>query len=79
MPRRPFKLLVLRHKLLESKDFLQQINAAKNRNKVKSILFEATLQNLLTLEALIIAYFDKDQGIPLDRKSFQKLKRSGYL
>ena len=79
MPRRPFKFLALQKKLVESKAFLRKINATRNRNKLKSILFEATLQNLLALESLIIAYFDPDQEIPFDKRTFKKLKRSGLL
>ena len=78
MPRRPFKLLTLNKKLLESRAFLKRINSTRNREKLKALLFEATPQNLLTLESLIIAWFDPDQELPFDNKAYKKLKRSGF-
>ena len=78
MPRRSFKFFTLQKKLHKSKDFLKKINATKNKEKLKSVLFEASPQDLLTLESLIIASFD-EQEIPFSDSDYRKLERSGLL
>ena len=50
----------------------------KNKEKLKSVLFEASPQDLLTLESLIIASFD-EQEIPFSDSDYRKLERSGLL
>ena len=78
MPRRVLKYMRLRDQLLKHKSFLQKLDKVKSKDKIKSIISEATPQEILVLCNLIVAHFDEPQEIKFERKVARKIKTSRY-
>ena len=60
--------------------FLKSLRTAATKQKIKSYLFEASDRQIRLIQNLLIAFFDEKEGpIPLPKKKFEILKKSGKL
>ena len=78
MSSRPVKHIALRNKLFSHKDFILRINKSKSKSKLRSLIKEASDNEIRTLQNLVIAFFDK-YPIEISVRNWQTLKRSGKV
>ena len=78
MSSRPVKHIALRSKLSTHKDFILRINKSKSTSKLRSLIKEASDNEIRTLQNLVIAFFDK-YPIEISVRNWQTLKKSGKV
>ena len=72
------KRMALRQAIISEKDWLRKINRTKNIAHLRNLIAEATDKQIRTLQCIVLAHMD-DQSIPIDSRSFKKLKSSRKL
>ena len=68
------KYMALRQAIISEKDWLRQINRTKNINHLRALIAGATPQQIRCLQCIVLAIMDND--IPIDQRSFKKIKNS---